>query len=101
MPEQKQFDMLFKSVQFLLYSIQRGLETQCILSPMFIPLVATTTTTATAAVNAVSVLRSGPVRFFCYFWTNRNRNRLPNTEIQKKPDRNHKKPVRTSSNATS
>ena len=58
MPEQKQFDMLFKSVQFLLYSIQRGLEThwQCILSPMFIPLVATTTTAAAAAVNAVAAV---------------------------------------------
>ena len=40
-----------------------------------------------------SVLRSGPVRVFCLFWTNRNRNRLPNSEIQKKPDRNRKKPV--------
>ena len=40
-----------------------------------------------------SVLRSGPVRFFCLFWTNRNRNRLPNSEIQKKPDRNRKQPV--------
>ena len=55
-----------------------------------------------------SVFRSGPVRFFCSFWTNRNRNRLPNTEIQKKTGpkpqktaKNRKKPVRTSSNATS
>ena len=45
-----------------------------------------------------SVLRSGPVRFFCYFWTNRNRNRLPNSEIQKKPDWNRKKPQKTAKN---
>ena len=45
-----------------------------------------------------SVLRSGLVRFFCYFWTNRNSNRLPNTEIQKKPDRNRKKPQKTGPN---
>jgi hypothetical protein len=25
----------------------------------------------------ISVLKSGPVRFFCCFWTNRNRNRFP------------------------
>ena len=46
----------------------------------------------------ISVLRSGPVRFFCYFWTNRNRNQLPNTEIQKKPDQNRKKPQKTGPN---
>src|SRR6202044_1391382 len=42
-----------------------------------------------------SVLRSGPVRFFCLFWMNRNRNRLPNLEIQKKPDRNRQEPPKT------
>ena len=45
-----------------------------------------------------SVLRSGPVRIFAIFWTNRNRNRLPNTEIQKKPDRNRKKPQKNGPN---
>ena len=31
-----------------------------------------------ATCTTCSVLRSGLVRFFCYFWTNRNRNWLPN-----------------------
>ena len=33
----------------------------------------------------LSEKRSGPVRFFCLFWVNRSRNRLPSLEIQKKP----------------
>ena len=37
-----------------------------------------------------SVLKSHPVLFFCYFWANTNRNRLPNMEIQKKQDQNRK-----------
>ena len=47
-----------------------------------------------------SVLMSGPVRFFCYFWTNRNRNRLPNAEIKNRVDtaKNCKKPVQISLN---
>ena len=29
-----------------------------------------------------SVLKSGPVLLFCYFWTNRNRHWLPNTSAK-------------------
>jgi hypothetical protein len=36
----------------------------------------------------ISVSKSGPVRFFCCFWTNRNRNRFPlrSKNSQPKPD---------------
>ena len=48
----------------------------------------------------LSEKRSGPVRFFCLFWVNRNRNRnrLPSLEIQKKPDRNCQKLPKTGPN---
>ena len=62
------------------------------------PIYYTSWSKAPSRTTLSSVLRSGPVRFFCYFWTNRNRNRLPNTEIQKKPDQNRKKPQKTGPN---
>ena len=42
-----------------------------------------------------SVLRSGLVLFFCYFWTNCNCNWFPNMEIQKKT---RLKPQKTTKN---
>ena len=43
-------------------------------------------------------IASGPVRFYCFFLVNRNRNRLPSSEIQKKPDQNCQKPPKTGLN---
>ena len=48
--------------------------------------------------HLISVLRSGPVRFFSFLRRNRNRNRLPNMLKPKKPDRNRKKPQKTAKN---
>ena len=48
--------------------------------------------------SSPSEKRSSPVRFFCIFWVNCNRNRLPSLEIQKKLDRNRQKLPKTGPN---